>query len=179
MNHVQPELVRLMCTYMKPSEQLLFSISAKETSVFSCPNEIRNNNISRLCFDMLKPFIVPCNENPLFGDNEDLQEFINELHEITPKERMEMTIDHLSYYADAILSRYRYSTFHKLPYPRGFLSHGYYVTTFATSSKPWKDPLDRSRMEEHVYISGIYRVKIKSFLMRRIRRSLCLKALVG
>ena len=179
MNKVQPELVHLICSYMKPREQLLFSTCAKESIMFSCPNEIRSNNISRLCFDMLKPFIIPCNENPLFGDNEDLQEFINELHEITLKERMEMTLDHLSYYVDSILSHYHYSTFHKLPYPRGFLSHGYYVPKYATSSKPWNDPLDSSRMEENVYISGIYRVKIKSFLMRRIRRSLSLKALVG
>jgi hypothetical protein len=179
MNQVQPELVRLMCAYMKPHEQLFFSTCAKETSVFSCPKEIRETNIVKISFDMLKPFIVPCNENPLFGDNEDLQEFINELHEITLKERMTMTIDHLSYYVDAILSHYHYSTFHKFPYPRGFLSHGYYVTKHATSSKHWDHPLDSSVVQKDVCISGIYRVKIKSFLMRRIRRSLCLKALVG
>tara|TARA_B100001063_G_scaffold243515_1_gene274293 strand:- start:588 stop:1127 length:540 start_codon:yes stop_codon:yes gene_type:complete len=179
MNQVQPELVRLMCAYMKPHEQLLFSTCAKESPLFSCPKEIREKNVVKIRFNMLKPFIVPCNENPLFGDNEDLQEFINELYDVSDKERIEFTFSHLSYYVDAILSHYHYSTFHKSPYPRGFFSHGFCVEKHATSSKPWDHPLDSSVVQKDVCISAIYRVKIKSFLMRRIRRSLCLKALVG
>ena len=179
MRIMQPELMIEISKYLNQTDCLTLSTCAQNSSAYSCDNYIRINAKHRFkSAKMLLPFVNVGDENPLFGIQEDLEEFMNELYEKTSEQKIKMILENLSYYANDIFIRMKFPSFEQLFWNTS-LCKRFKKKKHVFSPKPWNYCVDTSVIVHNIYISGIYGVKVPSRQHRIIRASSTLKALVG
>ena len=154
MHSLHCELFGEVNDYLLPKDRLSFSTCALYSNLFCYEKELRLHvlNIYK-CAKSLIPYVIVGNENPLFGNDEDLTGFIDDLYECESEKLKQIAIfDHISYFAEKILERYGYQAFYKLYWPK-HISLKEKKQFHVYSPKRWHMPHDESILLENVHVS--------------------------
>lgn len=180
MNSLHCELFGEVNEYLLPKDRLSFSTCAPNSTSFCYEKELRLHvlNIYKSAKSLI-PYVIVGNKNPLFGNEEDLTGFIDDLYECESEKLKQIAIfENISYFAEKMLEYYGYISFYKLYWPRHTsfkVKKQYHVY----SPKRWHMPQDESILLENVHVSVLYGVKVPSRQHRVIKGSLMLKSLIG
>ena len=178
LNNCPIELLEIMSHYVDSRDKLNWSICAKHTHI--CRKKERLVLSSRL----LSPYLAVHERNPFFFNDVDLTETMYEWSTMNAVERRDDTIEYIRTLAENLLHYNRmpifsYSTSNKYMV-KGMYSFRYVVKKHILSSYTWNSPLDESFVHNtKCFVSGVYGIRSPSRQLRKIMRSLTLKALIG
>jgi len=169
MNTLPCEIVDEIYKYLYPKNQIIFSSCSKK----SHSSNIRDYALLRFkSVKLILPYVVVHNKNPIFGNNEDLDNFIEEILILSNPNKQLMILNHLSYYVDKM---FNYSG----KYNNNMNKYIIYKKKHAYSPYKWDTIHDKSILQWNVLVSSIYNVKLFSREYNIIVSSLSLKALIG
>jgi hypothetical protein len=178
LNDCPIELLNIMSIYIDARDRLRWSICEKNTHI------CRNKERVILSCRLLKPYLSIYERNPIFFNDVDLTETIYEWDTMDVIERRDDTIEYLRLLAETLLDQhgmpiFSYSTSNKYMV-KGMYSFRYVVKQHILSPYTWNSPLDESLINNSkCFVSGVYGIRSPSRQLRKIMRSLTLKALIG
>lgn len=177
MNYILDDIAPIILSYLKSNDVLILSCCSSKKEPW---NIDRKHEIKMISARLLLPYIIPHIKNPLFTNNQDIIEFLDDIEELEYENRIKCMFAYLCYYTRQMIDKQGLSSFdrHGLNYIPLWKKFSCKESHFAFSNHWWGTNRDISEIcDQPIRVSVVYRST--SYQLRQILNSSQLKALVG
>lgn len=179
LNYILDDIAPIILSYLKSTDLLILSSCSSKKEPW---NIDRKHEMKMISVRLLLPYIIPHIKNPLFTNNQDIIEFLDDIEELQYENRIKCMFAYLCYYTRRMIDQQGLPSFDKhgfdyIPLCKKF---SYEETHFAFSNYRWGTNRDISEIfDKPIKVSAVYRTKSPSYQLRQILKSSQLRALVG